>query len=102
GSDGAFSDVSRSEGLYKATLQSLTFGVAPQDFDHDGRLDLAMANGHIEAQAEKTRDEPLRQLPLLFQRLPGGVLADIRAAGGEPFQHPYLGRALAWGDFDND
>ena len=63
GSDGAFTDTARTEGLNAATLRSLTFGVAPQDFDHDGRLDLALANGHIEIHADR-RDNGSRRVAI--------------------------------------
>src|SRR3954453_13334439 len=45
---GLFADHSRASGLDAASRTLLGFGIAGLDFDNDGRLDLATANGHID------------------------------------------------------
>jgi enediyne biosynthesis protein E4 len=100
--DGSFTDVAPAEGLHTATFHVLTFGLTAQDFDLDGRVDLALANGHVDLLAERTRDEPVLQPPLLFQRQPDGRATDVTASAGEPFRRRYLARGLAAGDIDND
>jgi len=102
GAEGIFSDEAALAGLVPPTLRVLTFGAAGRDFDNDGYCDLALANGHIDMIADRTRKQEVRQQPLLFQRLRDGKFREVTAGAGEPFQARYLGRGLSWGDFDND
>jgi enediyne biosynthesis protein E4 len=47
GGDGTFRDRTVSAGLEGPTRMPVAFGCVLDDFDHDGNLDLAVANGHI-------------------------------------------------------
>jgi hypothetical protein len=99
----AFVDEGPAAGLAGATFPSLTFGLLFQDFDLDGRPDLAIANGHIEPTIQQVmRDIPYAQAPQLFRNLGGGRFEDVTAGAGPAFQVPAVGRALAWLDFDGD
>ena len=89
-------------GIGRASRQSLGFGCVFADMDLDGRLNLVVANGHI--------DEPLREMrgtvgyaqaPQLFLNR-GGRFEDVAAEAGAAFVTPKVGRGLACGDFDRD
>jgi hypothetical protein len=73
-----------------------------QDLDHDGEVEVVLANGHIDMLSARTRDEPVRQPALLFDRGAEGRFADATAGAGDAFRPAYLGRGLARGDTDND
>ena len=45
--NGLFADATLTSGIGAATLRFLGFGAAFLDYDHDGSLDLAIANGHV-------------------------------------------------------
>lgn len=45
--DGLFADQTVPAGLFDATFHSTGFGVVAVDLEHDGDLDLAVANGHV-------------------------------------------------------
>jgi len=73
------------------------------DYDNDGNLDLVIVNGHLNQVIEMARgDVQYKQPPLLLRNNGGGLLEDMRAAGGETFRKGFSGRALAIGDYDND
>ncbi len=100
---GGFEDVALRAGVGDASRNRLGFGCVFADLDLDGRLDLIVANGHI--------DEPVRSLrggvgqafpPLLFLNQGNGRFQDIAARVGADFARPRVGRGLACGDFDRD
>ena len=73
------------------------FGTAFLDFDHDGREDLVVANGHVIRHATN-----LRQKPVLLRNRGNGQFDDVTPQGGDYFRAAHLGRGLAAGDLDND
>jgi hypothetical protein len=97
------------EGIHRAGLgasfQRLGFGTVLADFDLDGDLDIATANGHVNDQVEKQTAGTgitYRQ-PLDFFRNQGrGEFADASQEAGPSFAVPCVGRGLASADFDND
>ncbi|MHC4925205.1 MAG: CRTAC1 family protein, partial [Planctomycetota bacterium] len=90
-------------GVAGPTFPSLTFGVLFEDFDLDGRLDLAIANGHIEPTIQSVmKDIPYEQAPQVFRNLGGGEFREVSDDAGPGFAAACVGRGLAWGDFDND
>jgi hypothetical protein len=98
-----FVDEGPAAGLAGPTFPSLTFGLLFQDFDLDGRPDLAIANGHIEPTIQQVmRDIPYAQAPQLFRNLGGGRFEDVTSRAGPAFRVPSVGRGLAWLDYDGD
>jgi hypothetical protein len=95
--------VAMRAGIGAASRSTLGFGCAFADFDLDGRLDLVVANGHIEETVRNIRGNAgYAQPPHLFLNQGGGVFRDAAAAAGGDFAQPRVGRGLACGDFDRD
>jgi hypothetical protein len=100
---GRYEDVSIPAGVGQPSRHTLGFGCVFADVDLDGRLDLIVANGHI--------DEPVRgmrgtvgyaQPPQLFLNQGNGTFVDAAASAGQGFAAPKIARGLACGDFDRD
>ncbi len=100
---GGFASHAARAGLAGPTFAPLTFGVGFFDFDLDGCLDLAIANGHIEPEIASFQPGERHAQPaqLLWCR-PGGRFEDASAAAGTDFSRPRVGRGLAGGDLDGD
>ena len=98
-----FDEVTVWSGLGRHSRPYVGWGTSFLDYDRDGDLDLATANGHINHMIELTRhDVKYRQPLLLLESDAGGKLEDARASAGEAFDRPGLYRGLAVGDIDND
>ncbi len=69
-------------------------GVAFADFDNDGDLDLAVANGHV------AKIDPERNI--LLENLDGGCFVDLTEAAGPGFAAEQRSQGLAVGDLDGD
>lgn len=91
-----------STGLDLFTRSPLGFGVAFSDFDCDGWPDLFVANGHIWNQKSLGPQFEFEMFPSLFRNESGRRFQTISTGAGEYFQHRGLGRAVAYGDLDND
>jgi hypothetical protein len=102
-SPGQFDDVSIVAGVGGPSKTTLGFGCGFADLDLDGRLDLVVANGHIDDTVRNIRGNVgYAQSPHLFLNLGGGKFEDVAAAHGGDFATPRVGRGLAFGDFDRD
>ncbi len=101
--DGAvFSDVTTRSGVGPATRPYVGFGVAFVDYDNDGRLDIAIANGHVMMHAALLRGGgKFAQRNLLLRNL-GERFQDMKDQAGPGFSIERVSRALAAGDIDND
>ena len=79
------------------------FGLGFADFDHDGRLDLFVANGAI-ARAEPifSQDDVYAQPNLLLRGLAGTRFEEVMPRGGTAEPLIKTSRAAALGDLDND
>ena len=61
---GLFADATTESGIGPATLPFVGFGVVMFDYDNDGRLDLAIANGHVvDNTAQMRASSTLRAAP---------------------------------------
>jgi hypothetical protein len=100
---GPLRDVANKSGVGAASRNTLGFGCSFVDIDLDGRLDLAVANGHIDDTARLVRPHSAyAQPPHLFLNQGDGRFRDAAADAGSAFAAPKVARALACGDFDND
>jgi hypothetical protein len=79
---------------------TLGFGTGFLDADNDGRLDLFVANGHLND--VRPLGMPYRMSPHLFRNDGRGGFADVSATAGDYFRGAWLGRGAALGDLDND
>jgi enediyne biosynthesis protein E4 len=100
---GAYRDVATPAGVGFPSRDRLGFGCLFADVDLDGRLDLIVANGHIDDTVRNIRGNVGHaQSPQLFLNQGNGKFADVAAAAGAGFAEPRVGRGLAVGDFDGD
>ncbi len=104
---GAFSDGTARSGLGAASLPFTGFGTGIADFDHDGTLDVYVANGAVTRnRVPFDPDDPYAEPGLLQRGAPdasGGVRWEaVEPAGG--VDPPSIGnaRGAAFGDVDND
>jgi len=99
----SFDDVAMQTGLGPASRNSLGFGCVFFDADLDGRLDLAVANGHIDDTVRNIRGNVgYAQAPQLFLNQGQGKFVDVANQLGESFASPKVGRGMAVADFDRD
>jgi hypothetical protein len=102
---GLFSDLSNESGLGLSSWAYTGFGIGLEDFDHDGYLDVFVANGAvklIEAQVAAGDPLPLHQRNQLFVGGKGGRLSEHPAATEGPMARSEVSRGVAAGDLDND
>jgi len=100
---GTFAWSTIESGIGYATLPFVGFGVSFLDYDNDGRLDVAVANGHILDNAPQYRaGSTYMQRRLLFRNTTGRRFAEVGRTSGPGFASERVGRGLAVGDFDND
>jgi hypothetical protein len=102
-SAGQFDDVSLAAGVGGPSKTTLGFGCGFADLDLDGRLDLVIANGHIDDTVRNIRGNVgYAQPPHLFLNLGKGKFQDVVNTNGGDFAAPRVGRGLAFADFDRD
>ena len=102
-SAGQFDDISIAAGVGGPSKTTLGFGCSFADLDLDGRLDLIVANGHIDDTVRNIRGNVgYAQPPHLFLNLGNGKFQDVAAVNGGDFAASRVGRGLAFADFDRD
>ena len=95
-----FLDESPRSGVGPSSLLSLTFGLFFFDADLDGRLDLFLANGHVEPTVQQVQKEvAYRQPPILYLNRGDGRFA---AASTGDLSKPLVARGAAFADLDGD
>jgi hypothetical protein len=100
---GVYDDIATASGIGPATRNTLGFGCAFLDADLDGKLDLAVANGHIDETVRNIRGNTgYAQAPQLFLNRGGARFLDVASEVGGGFDQAKVGRGLAYGDFDRD
>lgn len=97
-----FSDATVRSGIGPATRPYVGFGVAFFDADNDGDLDVAIANGHVMANAAVLRGGGTFAQRNLLLRNSGGHFENVTDHAGPGFSTALVSRALAVGDIDND
>jgi len=103
GKTGGYEEISLASGIGAASKTTLGFGCAFLDVDLDGRLDLAVANGHIDETVRNIRGNVgYAQAPQLFLNSGGGKFRDVAPETGGDFATAKVGRGLAVADFDRD
>jgi len=100
---GFFLEVSAPSKIGDAGFPYLGFGAGFFDYDHDGWLDLFIANGHVYPEVEHPgSDERYLQPNQLFHNQRDGTFRETTAEAGPGFQLRHAGRGTAFGDYDND
>ena len=100
---GFFDEVSDAAGITIPTREVLSFGGGFFDYDNDGWLDIFIANGHVYPEVEKANSEVrYKQINTLFHNQHNGKFVEITKQAGPGFRTPYVGRGVAFADFDND
>ena len=100
---GQFDDISLASGIGVPSKTTLGFGCGFADLDLDGRLDLVVANGHIDDTVRNIRGNVgYAQPPHLFLNQGNGKFQDVAPSTGADFAMARVGRGLAFADFDRD
>jgi hypothetical protein len=95
-----FLDESPRSGVGPSSLLALTFGVLFFDADLDGRMDLLLANGHVEPTVhEVQKDVTYEQPPILYWN--AGNDRFLAAQTGD-MEAPLVARGAADADLDGD
>ena len=92
-----FADVSQRTGIAEPSWNRLGFGSVALDYDRDGWLDLAVANGHVLG----PNCPPFAMHPQLLKNK-AGRFEDVSSKAGAYFNQDWVGRGVAGGDYDND
>ncbi len=99
---GRFTDFTPRAGLSYLSQQRTRFGVTLRDFNHDGRIDLYQANGHVTHPLKSATDDPFADDNHLLRGLPGMRFEEQLHLGGVDKPLVATSRALAVGDVDGD
>lgn len=97
-----FTDRTAAAALAAVSKPYTRFGVALGDYDQDGLLDLYMANGRVERQAQALADDPYAEPNLLLRGSGVAKFAEVLPRGGTVDVEIETSRGLAQGDLDGD
>ncbi len=100
---GTFHDGTASSGLGMPSLRYTGFGTGFYDFDHDGWLDVYVANGAVTRNWPPFDDrDPYAEPDQLFRGQGAGRFAEVFPQGGTSAPVIANSRGAAFGDIDND
>jgi hypothetical protein len=100
---GWFDEVSEQADITRLTRDVLSFGGGFFDYDNDGWLDIFIANGHVYPEVEQAAPGThYKQINSLFHNEGNGRFTEVGKLAGNGFATPYVGRGVAFADFDND
>ena len=99
---GFFTDRTARMGLGVPSRRFTRFGAGFHDFDNDGRLDLYLANGRVEAALEPPTADKYAEPNLLMRGKLDGTLEEVSPVGGTREPEIYTSRAAIFGDINND
>jgi tetratricopeptide (TPR) repeat protein len=100
--DGIYEDVTLNQRLRQPSLSKLGFGTQFLDADLDGRLDLVVANGHIDNFSQDGRTEYQMRPQFFANQGPSGFREADADTLGPYFTRRVLGRSLARLDWNAD
>ena len=97
---GVFEDTSATTRLGAPSIPDTGFGMGFADFDHDGRLDLYVANGRVGRwESSPNPADPYGEPNRLFRGLEAGRFEEVPSPLLDDIDNS---RAVAFGDCDND
>ncbi len=99
---GLFADLTAASGLGAASLGFTGFGLGFVDFDHDGAVDLFVANGRVGRGLAETGTAPFAEPDHLYRGLGGGRYQLTDSGELEAAEPPRASRGAAFGDLDGD
>ena len=99
-----FEDHTYRLGIQKWSKPATGFGTLFLDVDHDGLLDLFVANGHVRLTPGMAvqHGNAYAQADQFIRQTAPGKFEDVSASAGAVFQQAFSGRGVAFGDYDND
>jgi hypothetical protein len=97
-----FVDSVRPASIVANTTPLLGFGTQPIDADLDGRVDLFVANGHVDDYRKHDRTIPWKMPPKLYRNTGPLEFHDISSVAGGYFEGNYLGRGVTRLDWNRD
>jgi hypothetical protein len=100
---GAFRDATATSGLGAPSLRYTGFGTGLEDFDHDGLLDLFVANGAVTRNRPPFDPaDPYAEPNLVFRGVGPGHFEELAPQGGTRAPLIANSRGAAFGDLDGD
>jgi len=101
--NGLFIDEAPITKIGQASLLYVSFGCFFFELDLDGKLDIFVANGHIEPDINKVQQQvSYPQPPQLFHNRGEKLFEEVTKLVGDSLGRPIVARGAAYGDIDND
>jgi hypothetical protein len=99
----SFEDTTRALGLDQDNYRHVGWATRFADFNHDGRLDCFVANGHVVDYVEGfSQSITYPQQRMLFVGDGAGHFENVADKCGEAMRRKRVGRGAGFGDIDND